>query len=144
MTDTVENLILDLIEWLGRRERTYQETMDAWRTTCPRLPVWEDANDRGLVEMVAANGRSVVRVTPVGLALLGERRPYSFEEQHRQGGKESRSANAVNCRSGGHIHRLRVSFLYFSSEGNSVNGPIYESSAGDLYSVISAQSGTAA
>jgi hypothetical protein len=83
MTDTVENLILDLIEWVGRRERTYQETMDAWRTSCPKLPVWEDANDRGLVELVAANGRSVVRVTPVGLALLEEKRPYSFEEQHR-------------------------------------------------------------
>jgi D-3-phosphoglycerate dehydrogenase len=94
MTDTVENLILDLLEWVGRRERTYQETMDAWRTSCPRLPVWEDANDRGLVEMVVANGRSVVRMTLVGLALLEEKRPYSFEEQHRQGGKESRSANA--------------------------------------------------
>jgi hypothetical protein len=30
MTDTVENLILDLVEWVGRKERTYQETMDAW------------------------------------------------------------------------------------------------------------------
>jgi hypothetical protein len=46
MVDTVENLILDLLEWVGRRERTYQETMEAWRTSCPRLPVWEDATDR--------------------------------------------------------------------------------------------------
>lgn len=46
MPDTVENLILDLLEWVGRKERTYQETMDAWRTSCPRLPVWEDANPR--------------------------------------------------------------------------------------------------
>ena len=50
MTDTVENLILDLVEWVGRKERTYQETMDAWRTSCPKLPVWEDATERGLVE----------------------------------------------------------------------------------------------
>ena len=29
MTDTVENLILDLLEWVERKERTYEETMDA-------------------------------------------------------------------------------------------------------------------
>jgi D-3-phosphoglycerate dehydrogenase len=50
MSDTVvENLILDLLEWLAKRDRTYEETMDAWRTSCPKLPVWEDANDRGLI-----------------------------------------------------------------------------------------------
>lgn len=75
MTDTVENLILDLLEWAVRRERTYRETMDAWRTSCPRLPVWEDANDRGLVEIAFANGRAVVMVTPAGLALLKDKRP---------------------------------------------------------------------
>jgi hypothetical protein len=74
MTDTVENLILDLLEWAGRKERTYQETMDAWRMSCPKLPVWEDATERGLVETVFLNGRSLVRVTPGGLALLKERR----------------------------------------------------------------------
>ena len=79
MVDTVENLILDLLEWVGRRERTYQETMEAWRTSCPRLPVWEDSTDRGLVETEHANGRSIVRVTPSGHALLKERRPGSDE-----------------------------------------------------------------
>ena len=75
MTDTVENLILDLLEWAGRKERTYQETMDAWRTSCPKLPVWEDATERGLVETAFLNGRSLVRVTPEGLALQKEKRP---------------------------------------------------------------------
>jgi hypothetical protein len=37
MPDTVENLILDLIEWLARTEHTHQETFDAWRASCPRL-----------------------------------------------------------------------------------------------------------
>jgi hypothetical protein len=50
MPDTIENLILDLVAWVGRRERTYRETMDEWRTSCPKLPVWEDATDRGFVE----------------------------------------------------------------------------------------------
>jgi D-3-phosphoglycerate dehydrogenase len=75
--DTVENLILDLVEWVGRKERPYQETMDAWRTSCPRLPVWEDATDRGLMETTFANGWSLVRATPAGLAFLKEKRPAS-------------------------------------------------------------------
>jgi D-3-phosphoglycerate dehydrogenase len=79
MANTIENLILDLLEWVGREERTYQETMDAWRTSCPRLPVWEDANDRGLVETGPANGQLVVRVTLAGLALLKEKRPHSHD-----------------------------------------------------------------
>lgn len=80
MTDTVENLILDLVEWVGRKERTYQETMDAWRTSCPRLPVWEDATERGLLETASVNGRSFVRTTPTGLAFLKDKRPQAYEE----------------------------------------------------------------
>jgi hypothetical protein len=80
MTDTVQSLILDLVEWIGRRKRTYQETMDAWRTSCPKLPVWEDATDRGLVETASANGRRLVRITPAGFALLKEKRPHSYEQ----------------------------------------------------------------
>jgi hypothetical protein len=86
MTDTVENLILDLVEWVGRKERTYYETMDAWRTSCPRLPVWEDATDRGLVETAFINGCSMVRVTAAGLHLLKEKRPHCYEQlQHPKG-----------------------------------------------------------
>ena len=71
MTDAiVEHLILDLLQWLENRERTYAEVMDAWRTSCPRLPVWEDANDRGLITSVEVNGRIIVRPTSSGLALL--------------------------------------------------------------------------
>jgi hypothetical protein len=74
-TDTVvESLILDLLAWLADRDRSYQEVMEAWRTSCPRLPVWEDANDLGLVEMQDADGRCVIRVTPRGLELLQSKR----------------------------------------------------------------------
>ena len=77
MTDTVmEALILDLLEWLASGERGYEEVMDAWRTSCPRLPVWEDANDRGLVRSEQVDGRSVVRATPAGLAFLGRHRNF--------------------------------------------------------------------
>jgi hypothetical protein len=84
MTDTVENLMLDLVEWVARRERSYQETMEAWRTSCPRLPVWEDATERGLVERTVANGRVVVRATSGGLAFLKETRPAAYEKLTEQ------------------------------------------------------------
>jgi len=31
--------------------RTYGETMEAWRSTCPRMPIWEDAVRDGLVRV---------------------------------------------------------------------------------------------
>ena len=75
MADVVESLIIDLVQWVAMRERTYEEVMNAWRTSCPRLPVWEDANDRGLVRVALVDGRSVVRATPSGIALLAQNRP---------------------------------------------------------------------
>ena len=75
MPDSVtESLILDLLEWLAKRDRSYEEVMDAWRTSCPRLPVWEDANDRGLVTKQQVQGRFIVKITPSGLALLERRK----------------------------------------------------------------------
>jgi hypothetical protein len=74
MADTVvESLILDLLQWLASADRSYEEVMDAWRTSCPRLPVWEEANDRGLVVRESVNGRCVVRITPSGRDLLVHR-----------------------------------------------------------------------
>ena len=95
MNDNVENLILDLLEWAGRTDRTYQETMDAWRTSCPRLPVWEEANDRGLLEVVSANGCSVVRLTAAGFALLKEKRPHCHERRQCQDEEKSHAASRV-------------------------------------------------
>jgi len=73
-TDTVESLILDLLELVDAKERTYEEVLAAWRTSCPRLPVWEDANDRGLVAVELVVETSLVRVTARGHALLRDRR----------------------------------------------------------------------
>lgn len=76
VSDTVvESLILDLLEWVTSSERSYEEVMDAWRTSCPRLPVWEEANDRGFIRSEYVNTRCTVRITPLGLAFIAERRP---------------------------------------------------------------------
>ena len=75
--EAIESLILDLLEWVAGRERSYEEAMEAWRTSCPRFPIWEDANDRGLIRTENANGRSMVRITSSGLALLQQRKRTS-------------------------------------------------------------------
>lgn len=46
MSDPVQALLLDLLEWIAPRPRPYADVIEAWRTSCPRLPVWEEATDR--------------------------------------------------------------------------------------------------
>jgi D-3-phosphoglycerate dehydrogenase len=75
MNECVEPLIRDLLEWLAREERSYADTMDAWRTSCPRLPVWEEANERGLVARVVRNGKAMIELTGAGRSLLAAPRP---------------------------------------------------------------------
>lgn len=71
MTDPTESLVLDLVEWVATRPRPYDEVMEAWRTSCPRLTIWEDAVDRGLLvrEQVAGAG-TVVILTQQGRMFL--------------------------------------------------------------------------
>ncbi len=67
MSAIVDPLILDLVEWIGKAPRPYAEVMEAWRTSCPRLTVWEDAVDRGyLVRERDGGGEMMVRITPQG------------------------------------------------------------------------------
>ena len=73
MDTTVEALVIDLLNWVALRERTYDEVLAAWRTSCPKLPVWEDACDEGLVATEQRNGRPVVRVTAGGQEFLTRR-----------------------------------------------------------------------
>lgn len=66
----LDSLILDLCEWIAKSPRTYEDVMDAWRTSCPRLTVWEDAVERGVVERVRRDGEWWVEVAPAGRAFL--------------------------------------------------------------------------
>jgi len=60
-------LLVELLAWIDARPRMYGETMDAWRTSCPRSPVWEDATSAGLVEVVPDG---LVQLTASGRAAL--------------------------------------------------------------------------
>ena len=77
----VESLILDLLEWLVDGERTYAQVMEAWRTSCPKLPIWEEANDRGLISTRRVNGRRLIIASPAGLALLEQHRTRRKAEE---------------------------------------------------------------
>jgi hypothetical protein len=61
---------LELLDWISSRPRTYAETMDAWRSHCPRLLVWEDALLAGLVRV----DRGRVSLTATGQAALEARK----------------------------------------------------------------------
>ena len=65
-------LTLQLLAWIAARPRTYAETMEAWRTTCPRLTIWEDAVSDGLVTVDGADSMQEgrVRLTDSARALL--------------------------------------------------------------------------
>ncbi len=73
MSDPLDPLILDLLEWLVATPRPYGEVMEAWRTSCPRLTVWEDALDRRFVERARRDGSApLIAVTPLGAQFLRE------------------------------------------------------------------------
>jgi D-3-phosphoglycerate dehydrogenase len=78
VADPVEALILDLLAWLDERPRDYVETMAAWRTSCPRLPVWEEAVERGYVDrFVSADGAARVAASAAGRVHLAAFRPQA-------------------------------------------------------------------
>lgn len=79
--NTLENkaLVLDLVEWIGDRSRPYVDVMDAWQTSCPRLPIWEDALEHGFVARHRSEGAgAVVCVTAPGRRFLRSERPASL------------------------------------------------------------------
>jgi hypothetical protein len=72
MPEPVSLLMLQFLGWVASRPRTYAEAMDAWRTSCPRLSVWEDALIDGFIQV---NGGGPIRqgevaLTPRGRAVL--------------------------------------------------------------------------
>lgn len=70
MNDPLEPLILELLDWIGPRPRPYAEVIEAWRTSCPKLPVWEEANLRGWIEQRHGAGRQAM----VALTAAGQQR----------------------------------------------------------------------
>lgn len=73
MSTPAAYLTLQFLDWLAERPRTYADVMEAWRTSCPRLSIWEDALIDGLVEIAAGaatRDAAPVRLTSRGRAML--------------------------------------------------------------------------
>ncbi len=71
MVVAADPLLLDFVEWIARKPRPYAEVIATWRTSCPRLTIWEDAVDGGYVARKTVTGAGViVAVTKEGEKLL--------------------------------------------------------------------------
>jgi hypothetical protein len=68
----VNVLMIEFLTWLSSRQRTYDEAADAWRSTCPRHTVWEDAFIDGLVQVKAGDtpAQCGIALSPRGRAIL--------------------------------------------------------------------------
>ncbi|MEM7166762.1 MAG: hypothetical protein AAF581_14945 [Planctomycetota bacterium] len=71
MPETLDALLRDFLHWLGSAPRPYHEVIAAWGTSCPQLPVWEEANERRLIERTCQPGaKATVTVTQRGRDFL--------------------------------------------------------------------------
>jgi hypothetical protein len=88
MPESVSLLMIQFLDWVANRNRTYAEAMEAWRTSCPRLSVWEDALFEGLIQVEGGGPapQSRVTLTAHGWNILKENQSRGLEFN---GGKTS-------------------------------------------------------
>ncbi len=87
MSDFPSLIMIQFLSWVADRPRSYAATMEAWRTSCPRLSVWEDAVMANLVRLEGDGGR-MVRLTERGAGLLrlvqkGDTAPAASQSQRQ-------------------------------------------------------------
>jgi hypothetical protein len=101
MADALEPLIVDLLEWIGPHSRAYAEVMEVWRTSCPRLPVWEEANARGYLAHLHVSGEPLrIGLTERGAACLAARQTLSRDHPTWVGSGPATSSDCAfgqNC-----------------------------------------------
>lgn len=90
MSGEMSHLTLELLTWIAEGRRTYGETIEAWRSTCPRQTDWEDAILDHLVK-VNCNGRladSAVVLTDSGRSFRNQHINPAGGENHECGSTE--------------------------------------------------------
>ena len=63
-------IMIQFLQWLADRPRTREDVMEAWRSSCPRFPVWEDARADGLVRQ--CGGEAVIQIRVGNIRLDGD------------------------------------------------------------------------
>ena len=64
-------LTLQMLDWIAQGTHSYAEVLDAWKSSCPRLTIWEDACANGLVDS-APGMAGLVTLTEKGRNFLGQ------------------------------------------------------------------------
>ncbi len=79
MPEPVSLLMIEFLVWISSHRRSYAEAMEAWRSTCPRHTVWEDALAEGLIQVESGGTlrQAEVILTPRGRAVLDEKNQAS-------------------------------------------------------------------
>jgi len=72
MSDAAFALRQQFLAWLAERPRTYKEVMEGWRSSCPRLTIWEDALSDELISFDDSSGATIVMPTAKGRELIGQ------------------------------------------------------------------------
>ena len=63
--------MLEFLSWVAARRRTYDDAAEAWRSTCPRHTIWEDAFIEGFVRLTTDRpGLCEVLLTTAGQIAL--------------------------------------------------------------------------
>ena len=91
MPESPSLIMIQFLAWVADRPRNYAQAMDAWRTSCPRLSVWEDAIIEGLVR-IEGNANRRVSLTSRGSAVLAQAQPQMAAGSDLKSGAEVRRA----------------------------------------------------
>lgn len=71
MSASPQLMMIQFLEWVAARPRRREDVLDAWQSSCPRFPVWEDARADGLVRQYGGEaGEHRVELTARGKAML--------------------------------------------------------------------------
>ena len=62
-------IMIQFLQWVADRPRRREDVLDAWQSSCPRFPVWEDARADGLVRQ-PGGGENRVELTEAGRRAL--------------------------------------------------------------------------
>jgi hypothetical protein len=83
MSEEPSLIMIQFLAWVADQPRNYAQTMEAWRSTCPRLSVWEDAIIEGLVR-IESDANRTVRLSKRGSAMLEQAQPQTAAETENQ------------------------------------------------------------
>jgi hypothetical protein len=83
MSEEPSLIMIQFLAWVADRPRNYAQTMEAWRSSCPRLSVWEDAIIESLVR-IESNANRTVCLTKRGSAVLERTHPQTAADTENQ------------------------------------------------------------